>query len=258
MFCLTVGTVDALYTAEKAWIEDRNNPGGPLASLMESQSDWLHTFSSVCIILADALNNGLMLQRCYLVWSYSIWIVSIPFLIALTSFVMSLLMTVQSASPDTTIYKGAALRDGVVWIALTTVFNVLITGAICLRLILTCRQYRDILPAESIKTYTSVMSVMVESSFPFSAISLVYIGLLAANSPVEGTFSGIWANACVLSPMLIILKICKGSAWPRSAMSNVTLTTMIPGGLTTPGHTLMTCQEQELNLEHMRTLHSQV
>ncbi|EIW80929.1 hypothetical protein CONPUDRAFT_153469 [Coniophora puteana RWD-64-598 SS2] len=230
---VTCALVTSELRGQFAWIDQRGQSGGPEAYLQQNVTEWYVTISSVATLLADAMSNGLMMYRCYLIWGHSLRAVVLPFALFVPAVAISIVMTTTSAMPGASEYTGMPLKYDIIWMALTTAFNVVTTGTICFRIFQSYRQLRRMFPTQqheaAFHPYTKSITIIVESSLLFTVVTVVYLVVQCIDSPVDIAIGAVWTNFCVLAPQLIILRIASGSAWtdPTTKENLSKLTTAI-------------------------------
>ncbi|EIW80905.1 hypothetical protein CONPUDRAFT_123670 [Coniophora puteana RWD-64-598 SS2] len=226
LFLTLVVATDQL-AGQLAWIENRDYPGGVQGYLKAHATAWYNTLGTVAVISLDAMSNALMLYRCYLIWNDSISAVLALLVLYFAAVAMSIMMMLEGALPGSNIFKGLAVQYGIIWIALTVVFNIFITVMISFRLIRVYRRLKHVLPTETLKPYTSTVAIIVESFLPFTIVNIAYMVTLIKSSPAEVAIAAVWPNFCVLAPQLIIFRVASGVAWSKDT-THVTFTTVSP------------------------------
>jgi len=198
------------------WINDRDVPGGPEAYLAEQQSGWLNVLGTSAVVTADFMANALWMYRCYIMLSGKMWIVILlPASILLTSTVLSVLATVESALPNAAIFTGRALSFTIPWIALTVTFNVVVTALICGRITMAYVAVKKFGRNEAARERWGIVAILIESALPFSVLGIVVAVIFGKQSQTVSAFADVWGNMVGLSPQLIILRVAMGRAWTK-------------------------------------------
>ncbi|KAH7912740.1 hypothetical protein BJ138DRAFT_1003780 [Hygrophoropsis aurantiaca] len=221
MLFLTISTATDVVFGQLMWIEHRDVAGGPFAYFAENLSDWYNTLGTATDVAANAMGDGLLLYRCYMIWGSRLWVVAFPALIYISSVVMAIMMTIESAIPGANIWQGLAANFGIPWVALTVCFNIIATIMIVTRLLLVYFRVRRVLAPDLTRTYMGVISIIVESSLPFTILGIAYLALYIQNSPSQTALGFVWGSIVVLSPQLIILRVSMGVAWNKDTLARV-------------------------------------
>ncbi|KAJ7293768.1 hypothetical protein C8J57DRAFT_1553113 [Mycena rebaudengoi] len=217
----TASSCNAVF-GEFIWIDFRDeSAGGPAAYLFDNLSSWYNTLGTVSGMGMNFLADGLLLYRCYIIWGSSLKVVALPILIYFGAMSMAILLIYESAIPGASFFSGNAVSYGVPYFSLTISLNVILTCAICGRLLSVRNRVRKILGEQHCQTYTGVVSVLLESALPLTALGIIYVVSYARSSPYSFAFLQIWADFCAISPQLIILRIALGKAWNSETVISV-------------------------------------
>jgi len=203
------------------WIQHRDDPGGPYAYFVASANSWFETLGTATDIVANIMSDALLVYRCYVIWSRSLWILVPLGLLYLASITFSLLTTLQSALLNNTVLANAT-DFYIPWISLTSGLNVIVTGLIVFRILAFSRQVRGTMPGGAHRVYTSAAAILIESALPFSILGIVFAVESAKNEPPQEALAFIWGTFFALSPQLIILRVAMGRAWSDNTEKKLT------------------------------------
>jgi hypothetical protein len=146
---------------------------------------------------------------------------------------MAILFLYQSAVPGASFYSGLAVNFGVPWTVLTVALNAMVTILIIIPILRARNGMKNILPDDTVKIYTGVSAVLVESALPVTILGIIYAILYGTNNEVAPAFTFIWGTFCVmnlffiprihsdrvyfqaLSPQFIIFRVAMGKGWTR-------------------------------------------
>ncbi|KAJ3508977.1 hypothetical protein NLJ89_g5464 [Agrocybe chaxingu] len=236
------------------WIDHRDElPGGPAQWWIEHNSWWVNILGLSVVVAADAMSNGLMMYRCYILLSSNIWVIVVPALLFISSFTLGVMTIVAGSRPGTSFFSGQALAFGVPWIALTVSFNVLVTVLICGRLLSTYFAMRNAGASESMRDRLGIIAILIESALPFSVFGIALSILYGLGSQTTVAFADIWGNMVGISPQLIILRVAMGRAWTKETIN----TTRAPVFATRPRdpHTtqIFISQTEMQAMDHAKT-----
>ncbi|KAI0319584.1 hypothetical protein OF83DRAFT_1054702 [Amylostereum chailletii] len=224
---ITIQTFADFVFLEFMWIDHRDFPGGPLAYLAANSSVWWQTLGTASGQATNILGDGLLLYRCFIIWGSDWRIVAFPFLLYLGSIAMGLVTVVQSALPGSDFFKGKTVNFDVPWTALSVALNIVVTCLITYRILRARRALRETLSPESLRVFTGVIAILIESALPFSVLGIVFTVTYGKNLDGGPAFSFIWGTLCALSPQLIIFRVATGQAWTRDLVSQTAGGTMV-------------------------------
>ncbi|EIW82644.1 hypothetical protein CONPUDRAFT_52872, partial [Coniophora puteana RWD-64-598 SS2] len=223
------------YFGQLMWIEHANTSGGPAEFFTENFNSWLYVLGSAVAVAANALGDGLMIYRCYIIWRSDTRV--ILFLLALCAcmIVTSIGTTVTSAIPTSDFWKGPAYIWTITWMLSTGLVNVSVTGMICYKCIRTHREFIGIRALTSaMKNYTGLVAVMVEATVPYTVMSVAYAFSVAWQNGFTAAMSDVWVSVCIVCQHLIILRISMGLAWNEHTMEHIVNTCVAGASLGGP------------------------
>lgn len=204
------------------WIDFRNGPGGPLGYVGVNSAIWWQTLGTAASQLADFIGDALLGYRCWVIWGANPYIMILPGLLYCATLSMAVCTTIQSAAPGTTFFKGKVVNFGVPWASLAVAYNVVVTALIVGKLLYTRRQIKGVLPAESLRTYTGVAAILIESAMPFSIMGIIFAVIYSnQNLQYSPAFLFIWGSFGALAPQFIIFRVMLGHGWTRDFASQV-------------------------------------
>ncbi|KAH6901835.1 hypothetical protein BKA70DRAFT_1157475 [Coprinopsis sp. MPI-PUGE-AT-0042] len=190
----------------------------------------LHVFIGITHLTAD----GLLVWRCYVIWTGRWYIGVAPLLPYFTSLALGILAIVSSArcafvpKNNFCVERGFELHRGLYFLFATSV-NVVATTLICIRLL---RMKRRVEKMDSSTErlggtipYTRVTMVLVESALPFTVmgISTGIIALVKTPSSYYAWIfvSRLWTMASALAAQLIIYRVITGISWTSDPEQDV-------------------------------------
>jgi len=219
LFLETIETATNVFMGQAMWLERRDSPGGPFGYYISNNNIWFNIFGTACAILSNALNDGLMMYRCFIIWNGSWHIIALPILVYLGATVMGVVSLVETALPNATFFAKQSTNFAIPWISLTTILNVSLTALISGRILYVAYKVRS----SSISTsYTSVVAILVESSLPLSVLGVAFAVTLGKNFSPVVALSDIWGSFLAFSPQLIILRVAMGQAWTERTAPELT------------------------------------
>ncbi|KAH7902984.1 hypothetical protein BJ138DRAFT_1021282 [Hygrophoropsis aurantiaca] len=236
----TTNIICNIHYNEMTYIDDRNYPGGPLAFLFTQQALPVDTVGNAAYIIASVLADSLLIYRCYIVWYGMWWIVILPILMLLASTSLGILVVLQDAQPNGTLWAQSTLNFSIPFFSISMSLTVSLTIAIVLRLIRMRRRIRSILGTEHGSTYTGVAAMVVESALPFAAVCLIFLALYAKGNTGANLFLPLLVQVQGISPQLIVLRVQRGRAWSKGTLSNSRMSGLKFAAPSPPGSSSLT------------------
>jgi len=236
-FITAVFIVQTMYvgvqsrTAQLAYIDNRNYPGGPWQWFLNSQSLPVNVMFEATLFLITFLCDALVLWRCWIIWRaagrYIAWgVTAFPIVLLLASFAMGTLWTLQSSQPGLSFYSALPEAYGISYYSISLSINVILTVLIVIRLL----QYRATvmtsLPAAHARHYLSLVTILVESAALYSVFAIIFLVTYGVNNPINQIFLSLAQAFQQISTYLIIYRLADGRAWKTTTLARETITTM--------------------------------
>ncbi|PBK87116.1 hypothetical protein ARMGADRAFT_939446 [Armillaria gallica] len=223
---LTISTFANIVFAEFMWIDHRDIFGGPLGYLNANSAVWWQTLGTVASQMSFFLGDALLLYRCYIIWDSTFSIIVCPLLLYLGALAMAILLTVQSAIPGSNFFRGKIVDFGVPWASLSVALNAIVTILIIIRILKVRHQLQAALGhnealSDTIRMYTGVLALLVESVFPYSLFGVVFAITYGKNMDVAPAFTFIWGTFGAMSPQIIIFRVALGQGWTQQMASQL-------------------------------------
>jgi len=165
-----------------------------------------------------------MIYRLYVIWDGNIYVLIVPALSYLATTALAILSLIQFQQPGGSFWTHATVQFFVPFWFLTISLNVLLTLLIVVRLLYVRRTILSVLGAEHARTYTSIITILVESSAIFSITGVIYIICFKTGSSVQTVVLGVLDQCVCIAPELIVLRVAQGRGWTRNT-SQKALTT---------------------------------
>jgi len=218
---LTIPIALDLNIISLGYIDGREFPGGNgfLPGPLGYQSVRFSSYPSatfVVIALMFPLNqwlaDGLLLYRCYVIYSMDKRIIAIPCVAYLTTVGLGILFVYNAVQPLK--FAAVNISIGLVYFAVCLSLNALLTLMIVARLLIHQRNIRKAVRASAgfSGLYTAVVTMLVESAALYAFTFLLYIGSWASDSAVVYIFSPIISQIEVIAPFLITLRVAERRA----------------------------------------------
>jgi len=189
----TVYTAMNLNNQSISFIDNREFTGvgalpGPVGYQFFIGSNVLSVIPNLMFGLNYFLADGLLLYRCYVVYSMKLWVIALPCLMYLTTFALSLRVLIgQGRVWD---YHQTLYNYSTVCLPLSVSLNVLLTLMIVVRLVLHSRNTQAVMgsPGGIGGLYRTIIAMLIESSALYAVSSLLVIGPISAGSPTAHIF----------------------------------------------------------------------
>ncbi|KAH6918810.1 hypothetical protein BKA70DRAFT_30007 [Coprinopsis sp. MPI-PUGE-AT-0042] len=225
--CGTAFIIAHTWVLTVASLEYPLYPGGSFAWIMGHYGHPAIVLGNASL-LTTGLVDGFMLYRCYVICTTATaigrYVVSLPCLLYLASVATSVLLLIQISRPTESLFSNINL--GLTSFAITACLNILITSLICGRLILHRMRMRRAFAGShlpSMKEYTSINAILIESSALYTAFFLMFIVPFSMDywHPVAKLFLPMLAQIQVISPLLVVLRIWRGVDFSTSHTEQV-------------------------------------
>ncbi|KAJ3509612.1 hypothetical protein NMY22_g16236 [Coprinellus aureogranulatus] len=179
---------------------------------------WWRLASSCCIYIVNWIADGLLVYRCYIIWTDRRWVCILPCLTYLASMGMALL-TFISLATSTSIAHRINTTALSAWIYLSVSLNFLVTSLISFKLLRLRRQMAEFMPLSELRVYLGVVAILVESAVPLTLTGLAFAIVCNPKSLQEripnGMFLVLWFSLNAICPQMIIFRVTTGRSWLR-------------------------------------------
>ncbi|KAI0065536.1 hypothetical protein BV25DRAFT_1704758 [Artomyces pyxidatus] len=209
---------------EEMWIVNASFPGGDSAYLQQYAAVWYQTMGTTASVALNLLSDGLMIYRCFVVWS-DIRVVIIPCILYLATLALGIVELYTSGAPAGNFFSGLAAQLGVSYYATSIGLNIIATSIITGRIIYVGRVSRRSLGAENSQAYFSVAAIIVESALPYSLSGFAFLVSYGLNSEISILFLSFYVMFTCVSPQMLVLRVVEGRAWKRNQASDTVTTT---------------------------------
>ncbi|KAJ6563609.1 hypothetical protein DFH09DRAFT_1158494 [Mycena vulgaris] len=158
--------------------------------------DQLALANNMIYVTNNVLADGLVIYRCYVIWSRNIYVVILPIIMLIVTSIFG--WDLDLPLPP--------------FFELSLATNVLVTGLTAGRIWWICRQARMYLKTEMQKQYVSSISIIVESGVIYSASVLAYLilGAIPSAEVVQNPVVEMLGQLVGIVPTLIIVRVGLG------------------------------------------------
>jgi len=220
LFLLTIDvSTNAIY-GEQAWITFRDVvPGGPPAWIVANFSVWYQTLSTSSVAGLVFMSDAFLMYRFYIIWGSRLILVVFPILMYLGGLALAILQIYTSALPGALFFSRKAINFGLPYYTISIALNVILTSGIVGRVIYFERRLSSTLQSESMRVYTGVASILIESAALYSIIGTMMLIPYGLNAPTAVAFAQVWEKLAAIAPQLILMRVSAGTAWSKELVA---------------------------------------
>lgn len=215
----TIGGAINILLDQNAFIDDRDFPGGPGGYLTAFFNTHANILAFSCFVIATWLQDGYLLYRFLMFYSFKYYLCIFPALMYLGSVATSCVLLFQLSQPNANIWKSVDVNFATPYWSLSIALNIILTMMIVGRILWVKRSIRQALGDQHTRTYTSIAAMLIESAAMYSATALVYIICYALNSPAQELFLALLGEFQCISPVMIIYRVAKGSSLSQETIA---------------------------------------
>lgn len=219
---VTVYIAMTLEILSVSFIENRHFPGsravppGPLGHQLLLYSSPIYIVPNLMFLLNNWLADGLLLYRCYVIYSKNTLVIAFPGVMYLTLIAMGIAVDYNLAQTNSITRNATALFNlGISYFSIAILLNVILTLMIVTRLYLHNRKIQSTMGASARASglCMSVATMLIESCAIYAVALLLYLVPWGAKKFVQDIFWPLVANIEVIAPFLIILRVANRSAF---------------------------------------------
>ncbi|TBU44171.1 hypothetical protein BD309DRAFT_1000670 [Dichomitus squalens] len=223
--------VQALF-GEEMWIIHADYPGGSAAYQADHAAVWYETLGSVASVALNLISDGLLLYRCYVVWTDR-RVLIFPLSLYLITFGEYLKPLVSDVIPHSNFFTGASQHVALSYATVVISLNFTLSSLICGRLLYHAHGVEHLLGRDVAQKYTGAVALIVEAALPYTLFGIAYVITLGLHSPTTILFMSLYVMFTCISPQLIIIRVVLGRSFSlennstSQLSSNVHFTTSI-------------------------------
>ncbi|KAJ8501414.1 hypothetical protein ONZ45_g12149 [Pleurotus djamor] len=214
-----LGTIHIATTInfdQHAWIYERKYEGGPYGFLLHEQSRPVTLLGLVAASLADFVLDGFLLWRTWVVWN-NVYILILPGLLYIGTIVLTTANIVESAHP----YEGTwGPNLGLACWSMSMTLNMLLAFLLIVRLLWHRRKLIALGINGTMKSYTSVITMVIESSLLSGVVCGIFIILYARQTAAENLLLPMIVQITCVAPQLVLMQVYRGRAWSRTTVND--------------------------------------
>ncbi|KAG9309623.1 hypothetical protein JVU11DRAFT_10285 [Chiua virens] len=211
LFLVTIWVASQALFGEKMWILDVSYPGGPEKYYKKYISAWYMDCGTTAVILLQLMTDGLMIHRCLIIWD-SYRIIVIPSILWLGCLGLGILVDWTTSSRGGDFFSGFGAQLGFAYYTVAVVLNTTLTCLICYRILRQGKIVQKQLGHEYASLYFSVVTLFVESVFPYTVSGIAFLVSLGMGSSTSVAFISVYFLMMCVSPQMLILRVIMGRA----------------------------------------------
>ncbi|KAK0473977.1 hypothetical protein IW261DRAFT_1403895 [Armillaria novae-zelandiae] len=221
----TMSVAGSSTMAQYSFIDYRLFPGGPAAFEEVMFSISVSEMGNVAFVLSNWFADAIVVWRCLVVYKGTgiprWFVVLLPCLIYMASWVLGLLWLIQVSAPASSPWVTNTINFTQPYFWTSFALNVSMTLAIVMRLFLFRYRISKAMGPSYGRQYTSIASMIVESSFLYTSFQLLFIVPFGLSSPVQTIFIQPLSQVQVIAPLLIIFRVSSGQAWTSDTSTQI-------------------------------------
>ncbi|KAI0056181.1 hypothetical protein BV25DRAFT_1921185 [Artomyces pyxidatus] len=206
---------------EEMWIVNVGFPGGQGAYLQQFAAVWYQTMGTTASVVLNLLSDGLLIYRCFVVWS-DVRIVILPGILYMATLALSIVELWASGAPHSDFFQGLAANFGLSYYATSIGLNVLVTCLIVARILSIARTSDRYLGVEISQTYIGIAAIIVESALPYTLAGIAFLVSYGMSSEISILFLSVYVMFTCVSPQMLLLRVVEGRAWRHNQFRDTT------------------------------------
>ncbi|TFK55505.1 hypothetical protein OE88DRAFT_1651854 [Heliocybe sulcata] len=207
----TINICCSINFNERAWIDYRNYPGGPLAFFVEQPSIGVNIAAISTSIITILLCDALLIYRCHTLIK-NIFITLLLCGVLLAATVMSVLHVVQAARPDAGLFEQSTLKFSIPYASLAMSLNVLLCIILAWRVLDFRRKLSSSVRQHIKDKYIGAEAIMVESALPYGLASFIFMILYGLKSTAANLFVSLLVQLEAIVAELLVMRMASGNA----------------------------------------------
>ncbi|KAF7797339.1 hypothetical protein EIP86_008534 [Pleurotus ostreatoroseus] len=207
---------------QRAFVDNRNIPGGPLVYEAEAFSSPIHNLLNGVLIVSTSLSDALLLWRCTVVYCHSSIPPKVVYLAAgilwLTELIIGILFLIQICSQFTLILTTLTVAFWGYSLAL----NIFATSIIVGRLLVYRYRLSCVLGKRHGIQYTSIIAMIVESEMFYTTFLILYMVPFVRHYPLAYAFIQGPGQVQAVGALMIVYRVAQGKAWSKDSCPQIT------------------------------------
>ncbi|TFY61712.1 hypothetical protein EVJ58_g4342 [Rhodofomes roseus] len=220
----TVYMITNSLTAQQAFIEYRNYPGGPAAYLNAMFANTVGLTNSASWVVSNWLLDMFLVWRFLVIYSdfnrswmrILLWFPGL--MVCMSIDVLKSISQADGSSNSTPfVVANITLSFYVISLAANIIVTILIAG----RLLVYRHRVQSVLGAHHAKGYANIATILVESAVLYSAFAFTFLIVFGMNNPLAYIFINYVNSIQAICSFLIIFRVATGKAWAEDTTSRL-------------------------------------
>ncbi|THH32554.1 hypothetical protein EUX98_g1618 [Antrodiella citrinella] len=226
----TTGIALQVYWHAVAFIDHRNDPGGPYEFLKQNVMHPVNIALTVIYLLLNWFSDGIVLYRFYVIYSvigaHGVFTTIASVIMLLALVVTGSVFTPSIASLGSNLWTDISTAPGIAYLTLSLCINTVLTLLIVGRIIYIGRHLRQLGTLQNTQ-YTSIITLLVESAALYTFWALISVIACGVSSPVQFALLPALGQLQAIPPLLILTRVANGRALTRDTYSTVSTATKV-------------------------------
>ncbi|KAI0064496.1 hypothetical protein BV25DRAFT_1869199 [Artomyces pyxidatus] len=218
LLLVTISVATQVVFGEEMWIVNADYPGGASAYFQQYISVWYQTMGSVASVALGSFADGLLMYRCFVVWS-NMWVLIVPGTLYVSSVALGIVVLWASGAPHSDFFVGVAVKIQLSYSGTGIAFTILATSIITGRILWFAHSTKKAFGSEISHTYYGVIAIVVESMLPYTLSSLATLITIGINSETSIIFLSISGLLACISPQMLVLRVAQDRALRRDHLT---------------------------------------
>ncbi|KAI0089668.1 hypothetical protein BDY19DRAFT_943685 [Irpex rosettiformis] len=220
--CATTAIALQIWWTQVAFIDNRSYNGGPQQFLLDHYFSGSNRALTMMYVLMNWLADGLILYRFYVLCGCTV-LRSRPIALAFVGTCFVALVVVSTVFfPNITSLginlwtNSPSIAPGIAYMAVSLSVNTSLTFLIICRILLIRRSLQQTLGPHYSQTYTSIISLLIESAALYTIVGLMTVITCGVGSPIQYALLPMLGQLQAIPPVLITSRVAEGVALSRS------------------------------------------
>jgi len=209
----TMYLIGSMFIGCKIFIDDRNIEGGPSQALVDIYWEPIVVMADVSFPLQSWLTDGLIIFRCFVIYSYNYWVILFPSFLLVGSLGLGIALNTELSRPGVGFWAKISKDLALPWFSCSIALNIVVTFLIVFRLLWHRKMIISALGAQHANQYVSISAMLIESATLSATCSIIFLILYARGNAVSTVFQDLVSYCQISASLLIILRVAKGHAW---------------------------------------------
>ncbi|KAG1741852.1 uncharacterized protein EDB91DRAFT_1280076 [Suillus paluster] len=240
----TISTaMNAKYT-EMIWIDNRDDPGGPLALVEHYMSYSLNVIALATGHIQEWFMQALLLHRCFVIWNWARWVMVPMITVYIAMIVLSILIVIEASIGASFYTNPIELAYLCIEVGHTVLYTILVTN----RLFVMRKRMRQVMAQYDSSTYDAIALMVVESAALYAVFAVIFIVSFAVGARGVTTMCFLSIGKIQgIAQLFIIIRVARGRAVTREwTTQSIPIPTAIAFGAGTKSDTTESIHNEQI------------